>query len=57
MIAKIESNQVKSAILTDSNQTIQITTRNGQHLEADWVGNQGQQLASLLQGQVRPRAS
>ncbi len=52
VIAKIESNQVKSAILTDSNQTIQITTKNGQHLEADWVGNQGQQLASLLQGQV-----
>ena len=52
VIAKIESNQVKSAILTDSNQTIQITTTGGQHLEADWVGNQGQQLATLLQKQV-----
>ena len=55
VIAKIESNQVKSAILTDSNQTIQITTTDGQHLEADWVGNQGQQLASLLQKQVAKR--
>ncbi|MGH3410246.1 MAG: ATP-dependent metallopeptidase FtsH/Yme1/Tma family protein, partial [Streptosporangiaceae bacterium] len=53
VIAKIDQGQVKSAILTDSNQTIQITTKGGQHLEADWVGNQGQQLAGLLQQQVQ----
>ena len=52
VISKIESHQVKSAILTDSNQTIQITTTGGQNLEADWVGNQGLQLANMLQPQV-----
>ncbi len=52
VIELIENHQVKSAILTDSNQTIQITTRNGANLEADWVGNQGQELATLLQKQV-----
>jgi cell division protease FtsH len=52
VVAAIESNQVKSAILTDTNQTIQVTTKSGKFLEADWVGNQGSQLAQILQQQV-----
>jgi cell division protease FtsH len=52
VIEQIDKGAVRSAILTDSNQTIQITTKSGANLEADWVGNQGQQLANLLQNQV-----
>jgi cell division protease FtsH len=48
VVSLIEKGQVKSALLTDKNQTIQITTKSGQQYEASWVGNQGQQLASLM---------
>ncbi|HEY2076956.1 MAG TPA: ATP-dependent zinc metalloprotease FtsH [Streptosporangiaceae bacterium] len=50
-IAAIESGQVKSATLTDVDQTIQLTTKNGQNLEASWVGAQGQQLANRMQAE------
>jgi cell division protease FtsH len=50
-IAAIESNQVKTATLTDVDQTIQLTTKTGQHLEASWVGAQGTQLANKMQEQ------
>jgi cell division protease FtsH len=53
VITAIENNQVKSALLIDSTQTIQVTTTKGQTLQASWVGNQGQQLASELQAQVQ----
>jgi cell division protease FtsH len=53
VISAIASGSVRSAILTDTNQTIQVTTKSGGHLQADWVGNQGQQLATTLQNQVR----
>jgi cell division protease FtsH len=57
VIAAIQSGNVSSAILTDTNQTIQVTTKTPvagtRFLEADWVGNQGSQLATYLQQQVR----
>jgi len=45
----IEQNQVKSALITDKDQTIQITTDNGQRYQASWVGSQGTNLQQLLQ--------
>jgi cell division protease FtsH len=51
VIGLIESGQVKSALLIDTDQTIQITTKSGQAYQASWVGNQGQQLATVLQQQ------
>ncbi len=52
--------QVKSALITDKNQTIQITTKktiqigteSGTEWEASWVSGQGLQLANELQAQV-----
>ncbi len=52
VVKLIETQQVKSAILTDPTQTIQITTTKGQQLEANWVGNQGTSLAKMLQTQT-----
>jgi cell division protease FtsH len=49
VISDINSGDVTYANLIDKNQTIQITTKSGDRLQADWVGNQGQELASLLQ--------
>ncbi|MDR0345213.1 MAG: ATP-dependent zinc metalloprotease FtsH [Nocardiopsaceae bacterium] len=49
VVSQIEQHKVKSALLTDKNQTIQITTLNGQRYQASWVGNQGQELATLMQ--------
>jgi len=52
VVSAIDKGQVKSALLIDSSQTIQITTKSGQLQQANWVGNQGQQLASTLQQQA-----
>ncbi|HLH84158.1 MAG TPA: ATP-dependent metallopeptidase FtsH/Yme1/Tma family protein, partial [Trebonia sp.] len=41
--------QVKSAVLTDKNQTIQITTKSGQQYQANFISGQGQQLQQMLQ--------
>ncbi|MGO9081333.1 MAG: ATP-dependent zinc metalloprotease FtsH [Streptosporangiaceae bacterium] len=49
VVKLINTGQVKSALLIDTEQTIQVTTRGGQALQASWVGNQGQQLAAILQ--------
>ena len=54
VVSQIENGSVKSAVLTDKNQTIQIITKNGGHYQASWVGNQGQQLATELQRNVPP---
>ena len=51
VIAQIDKGNVKSATLTDVNQTIQVTTINGQNLEASWVGAQGTQLANQMQNE------
>ena len=45
----INSGQVRSALLNDSSQTIQVTTDKGDLWQASWVGNQGQQFATTLQ--------
>ena len=57
VVQLIEQGQVKSAVLTDKNQTIQITTNSGQQYEADFITGQGQQLQQLLQPQYDRRAS
>jgi cell division protease FtsH len=50
VVELINTDQVKSALLTDTNQTIQVTPKNGgTPLQASWVGNQGEQLAQTLQ--------
>jgi len=54
VVQQIEQGKVKSAVLTDKNQTIQITTDSGRY-QASWVGNQGQQLATELQNKLPPQ--
>ena len=57
IVSLINQGQVKSALITDKNQTIQITTKkpiqigtqNGTQWEASWVSGQGLQLANALQ--------
>jgi cell division protease FtsH len=53
IVSLIEQGQVKSALITDKNQTIQITTKSGKQLETSWVSGQGrQQLENALQAQL-----
>jgi ATP-dependent Zn protease len=46
----VTSGQVKSAILNVPTQVVQVTTTDNHNLEATWVGNQDNQIASALQG-------
>src|SRR6202044_1086107 len=55
VVSLINQGDVKSALLTDKEQTIQITTKSGQKYQASWVGNQGQQLADVLQKKQPPQ--
>jgi cell division protease FtsH len=52
VVQLIETGQVKSAVLIDKDQTIQITTKDGSRYQASWVGDQGQSLQQDLQKQV-----
>jgi len=52
IVSAIDSGQVKSALIVDKNQTIQITTTSGKQLESSWVAGQGLQLQEKLQQQV-----
>ena len=52
VIHLIQNGQVKSALLIEGQQTIQITPKQGTPLQASWVGNQGTTLATLLQQQT-----
>jgi len=52
IVTLIDQGQVKSALIVDKNQTIQITTKDGKNLEASWVSGQGLQLQNKLQQQV-----
>src|SRR6266700_215589 len=52
IVTAIDQGQVKSALIFDKNQTIQITTKSGKNLEASWVTGQGLQLQNKLQQQV-----
>ncbi len=49
IVHDIATGQVKSALITDKNQTIQITTKSGKDLEASWVTGQGLTLQQELQ--------
>jgi cell division protease FtsH len=49
IVQLIQQGQVKSAVLTDKNQTIQVTTKSGQQYEADFIAGQGLQLQQDLQ--------
>jgi cell division protease FtsH len=51
VVQLIQNGQVRSAVLTDKNQTIQITTKSGQQYQADFITGQGQQLQQLLQNE------
>src|SRR3984957_12249556 len=51
IVKLIDTGQVKSAVLTDKNQTIQITTKTGAEYEADFITGQGQALQQELQTQ------
>ncbi len=53
IVTLIQNGQVKSAKITDKNQTIQVTTDSGQQLQASWVSGQGLQLQQELQADVR----
>src|SRR5580700_3954741 len=51
IVKLINTGQVRSAVLTDKNQTIQITTNSGAEYEADFITGQGQALQQELQAQ------
>lgn len=51
IVQLIEQGKVKSAVLIDKNQTIQVTTTGGQQYQADFISGQGVQLQNLLQSQ------
>src|SRR6266700_6004417 len=53
VVKLVETGQIKSAILNDNTQIIQIVTKRGQALEATWVGNQGQALTLSMDNQVK----
>jgi cell division protease FtsH len=52
VVSLINNGQVKSAKITDKNQTIQVTTNSGQQYQADWVSGQGLRLQQELQKQA-----
>ena len=49
VVSLINHGQVKSAKITDKNQTIQVTTYSGKEYQADWVSGQGLSLQQELQ--------
>ena len=49
VVKLIEQGNVKSAVITDKNQTIQVTTKSGQELQASYVSGQQNSLYQLLQ--------
>jgi cell division protease FtsH len=51
VVSLIDKGQVKSAKITDKNQTIQVTTTSGKEYQADWVSGQGLALQQELQKQ------
>ena len=55
IVKLIDQGKVKSALITDKNQTIQITTKDGQNLAASWVSGQGLELQNKLQKQYEAR--
>jgi cell division protease FtsH len=51
VVKLITSGQVRSAKITDKDQTLQITTKDGQKYQTSWVDGQGVQLQNELQKQ------
>ncbi len=51
VVAAINAGKAKSVTLTDTDQVIQLVTKNGQYLQASWAGPQLSQLTSTLQKQ------
>jgi cell division protease FtsH len=49
VVSLIEHGQVRSAKITDKNQTIQVTTTTGKQLQANWISGQGLVLQQELQ--------
>src|SRR5215469_18685046 len=49
VVQLIEQGKVKSALLTDKNQTIQVTTKSGAEYQASFIAGQGQQIQQQLQ--------
>jgi cell division protease FtsH len=49
VVGDILHGDVQSATLIDKNQAIEIVTKDNKRLQANWVGNQGQQIAQELQ--------
>jgi len=41
VVRLVQTADIKSAVLNDNTQVIQIVTKDGRALEATWVGNQG----------------
>jgi cell division protease FtsH len=52
IVALIHQGQARSALISDKNQLIQITTKSGRQLEASWVAGQGLQFQNALQAQL-----
>ncbi len=52
VVSLIDAGKVKSAVLIDKDQTIQVIAKDGSRYAASWVGNQGQALQQELQRQV-----
>jgi len=53
VVTAIQNGQVKSAKIVDKDQVIQITTQDGKHQQASWVGGQGVRLQEQLQEQIK----
>ncbi|MQA96657.1 MAG: ATP-dependent zinc metalloprotease FtsH [Streptosporangiales bacterium] len=49
VVAQIQQGNVKSALLVDKDQRIQVTTKDNKRLQANWVQGQGFELQKLLQ--------
>ncbi len=52
IVSLVHQGRVKSALITDTNQTIQITTKSGKQLEASWVSGEQLQFQNALQAQL-----
>jgi cell division protease FtsH len=53
IVSMVNRGEVSEAIITDKNQTIQVTTTNGQRYQASWVSGQGHSLQQALQTQFQ----
>ena len=52
VVSLINQGRAESALISDVDQTVQITARSGRQFEASWVSGQGSQLRNALQAQL-----